>query len=538
MPTFERIFAFNTSQQRNLRNWLSSEIPAKTIPVAVAVHRPRDLDAVRTAIGALARRHEELRSRLVDTPDGDRAQAVVSPEDLAYPLEIAEAVDGVDPDALAARLLSAAKATPAEVDPTTGAFRCTVHQQGGRVIAVLLCISHIFTDGIGSQVLRRDLTALLHDGLPAAHPPPQAHEFGYEAVAETVRRNTGRWKELLADVPRSCTYSGVPRAEYESVQVATLALAPRQYEEITEAARRLRVSPYVLWVTAVSAFVQTVTGQHQQVFRSTYANRFTPEQFDAVTPLAQAVYLPIHGGPQDTLEDRAAHVMETTVRTYDWGLYDAVELQNWLNRPDARVNAVFQPAFEVNYEESYLLPPTGTGSDRGARPTRPIAGFPARSLWTTRIDPFAAKADLFVTVSGGPGPTVRLLANKPVSAERAAIPLLKDLLTVVRALCGSAHQRITDLPVPPFPSAARHAGGHVSGTAVDLPSTRALMLDLPGVEECQLDARPGTSGPLRVTAQVRTRTPVSPQELTEAARAHQPWFSGSVVPDEVVIADG
>ena len=124
---------------------------------------------------------------------------------------------------------------------------------------------------------------------------------------------------------------------------------------------------------------------------------------------------------------------------------------------------------------------------------------------------------------------MRLLANKPVSAERDAIPLLKDLLTVVRALCGSAHQRITDLPVAPFPSAARRAGGHVSGTAVDLPSTRALMLDLPGVEECRLDARLGTPGPLRVTAHVRTRTPSArrssprrPAPVSPGSPA--PWF--------------
>jgi hypothetical protein len=498
--TVERCLPFRPAQLRNLRNWAEDERADRAIAVVVVPARPVRPDAARAAVTELVRRHRALRSRLVEDADGNPRQQV-----LTAPAADLALVETEGPPA----------AAPERVDPAERALSGTLYVSSGRIVAVKLSLSHLFTDAFGAHAVVRELRTLLA-GEPLPPEPRQAGEVGADPAA--VRRDTERWKELLGAAPRSVTYSAVVREEYEKARRARLPLAPADDEQLAEAGRRLRVTRYVLWATAISALVSRVSGQHRQVFRSTYANRFTAEDFRVVDQLAQAVYVPIEGAAADSLRTRAERIATVSLRTYRRGHYDANELLGWLNAPERSRGAVFQPAFELNYV------PAAPADARGDTSPAPEVC----ELVDVRVDPWAAKADLAVAVSHVPGPVLQLVARRPVGREPGA--LTADCLAVLRMLATSPDTPIAELPVPPFPAVAVLHAGHRSGALVDLDMTRRLVLSVPGVESCELLPRGE-----RLTARVTGRDPVRAPDLLRVLRERQPWWSGSVVPDDLVV---
>lgn len=498
--TAERNFPFNPAQWRNLRNWTAVERADRTIAVVVAPPRPASPAAARAAVTELVRRHRALRSRIAEDAAGNPVQQVLAEPDLAL----------TETDTRPAY-------APERVDPAERALRATLYLSGGRVVLVKLSLSHLFTDAFGAHAVIRELRGLLAGEAPPAV-PRQAGETGADAAA--VRRDTERWKELLVSAPRSVTYAGMAREEYEKVRRLRVPLDPEDGARLTEAARRLRVTPYVLWATAISALVSRISGQHRQVFRSTYANRFTAEDFRVVDQLAQAVYVPIEGEAGDSLRTRAERIATVSLRTYRRGHYDANELLRWLNEPARSRGAVFQPTFELNYV------PAAPADAHGDAPAAPDGC----ELFDVRIDPRSAKANLAVAVSYVPGPLLQLFARQPVSEQREPGALAADCLAVLRVLCASPDTPVAELPVEPFPAVAGLHAGHRSGMLVDLAMTRRLVLSVPGVESCELLA----CGE-RLTARVTAAGPVREPDLLRALRDRQPWWSGSVVPDDLVL---
>ncbi|TDD61696.1 hypothetical protein E1263_06610 [Kribbella antibiotica] len=506
MPSIAGRIPLNTAQSRNLRNWSADERPWKTLPIVVALEPPMSVAAVRRAVGDLARRHEALRSRLARDAAGCLGQEVagVAVEMPCDTVELTEA---------------SAIWTPMSVPPEERAARCTLYLRDGQVAVVRLTVSHVFTDVLGAQFLARDLRRLLNGDLPPDMPPGQASTFARGLEDEQVRENTEHWQRLLADAPRSCTYSGVTRDEHETAQVATVPLADADAVRFTSACRNLRVTANMLWVAIVSIVVSRISGQHRQVFRSTYANRLSGAEFGAVAQLAQAVYVPINGTAEDTLRARVGQVADSLLSTYDKGIYDANGLLDWLNQSEVCRGAAFQPAFELNY-----VP--GLDTDVVQQPEE--FGIVESSV---RIDPPSAKADLVVLVVPAPSPVVQLSARRPVHCQRDAASLAEDCLRVVRMVCAEPDSLLVDVPIEPFRSTGQLLPGHHSGVAIDLNITRELVRSITGVESCRLEIE----GTRRLMAHVRTAEPIEAVDLFRALRERQPWWSGTVVPDDVVI---
>jgi hypothetical protein len=500
--TVEGNFPLNHAQMRNLRNWAEGERADRTIAVVVAPPRPASPDAARAAVTELVRRHRALRSRLAEDADGTPVQQVATATAIEADLAL------VVTDARPAH-------APERVDPAERALRGTLYLSGGRVVLVKLSLSHLFTDAFGAHAAIRELRRLLA-GEPLPAVPRQAGEVRADAAA--VRRDTGRWKELLGAAPRSVTYSGVAREEYEKVRLVRVPLTPDDDVRFAEAGRRLRITPYVLWATAISALVSRISGQRRQVFRSTYANRFAAEDFRVVDQLAQAVFVPIEGEAGDTLRTLAERIAVISLRTYRRGHYDANELLGWLNEPVRSHGAVFQPAFELNYV------PAAPAEARGEMPPAPEGC----KLVDVRIDPWSAKADLAVMVSRVSGPVLQLSAQRSVSDQREPGALAADCLAVLRVLCTSPDTPVAELPVEPLPAIAGLHAGHHSGTLVDLDNTRRMVLSVPGVESCELMP----SGE-RLTARITTNVPAP--DLLRVLRDRQPWWTGSVVPDDLSV---
>lgn len=506
-PSVERCLGLNTAQLRNLRNWNEAERPLRTMHVLVRPSRPTTSAEVRNAVRALVSRHEALRSRLAHNRDGELVQEVLAADHVDVPFTEVE-----PPPATPA---------PESVPPDERACQVTLHLNGGRVELVVVWVSHVFTDAFGLGALGRDLARLLA-GVPFPPGlPRQASQYADGPKEPRVLENTEFWKELLTNAPRSCTYSGVEREEYEKVETAHVPLSPAQDERIISACRALRMTRYALWATAVSVLVSRICGQHRQVVRSTYANRFLPADLRVIAQLAQAVFVPIEGTSTDTLRTRSDALARTALATVSRGIYDANALLDWLNEPRGGAAVMFQPTFELNYvpAPNDAMPPALPESDRV-------------EVTEARINPPSAKADLAITVSHLPGSVLRLSARRPVSRQRGARDLAADCLAVVELLCTNPEMPICEVPVDPLPATAGLLGGHHTGVAVDLAMTKRFVTSVPGIVACDVEARDGGT---RLHARVAVREPIRPAALRRELRDRQPWFSGTVVPDEILI---
>jgi hypothetical protein len=513
MSAVERRYCLNTAQLRNLHHWSEEDRLSMTSAVVVRLARGIPVHDALAAVHALLGRHEALRARLARDRGGDLIQEVLTPGGAAAEL----ATERID---LPAGTEAGSAAGP--VVPEQLAVRCALFLREERVCAVKLSLSHVFTDAFGVQAVTRDLTAILgHDPLDPDR-PPQAAGYARGPGDPLIRSSTQRWKDLLADAPRSCTYSAAPRAEYEQARDIWVPLTAEHVGpaagSVDNAARELRATPYIIWSAIISSFVQLATGQHRQVFRSTYANRAEPGDSHAVAQLAQAVYLPVNGGPDDTFRTRIAQISRMTFRTLRWGHYDAIGLLDWLNDPAIARGAMFQPAFELNYI------PLPRDEESSAEPIRLHA-----QDTQVRIDPPSAKADLAVTVIHKPNRAVRFSVRRPLGQQRAAEKVATDCLTVMAVLCGHPDQMIRDVPVRPFTEEL--LAGHRSGVAVAPAATRDLVRSFPGVESCTVEM----GGDGQLIARVSASRPLNADVMLAALSEKQPWIAGSVVPDRLVI---
>lgn len=519
MVVSDLTFIMNVAQQRNMRNWSPLERPSKTFSVSHTTTGYWDPCAVRHSVETLVRRHEGLRSQIAGTTaSGLVQQRVLSAEEAIKRLEWVTK-PAADRHAIAAVVRST---RARQVDPEACALAVTVWASDRGVQAVQLSVSHVFADGFAQQILWDELKALLA-GSELTDLPGQASGYADDALSKEVHENGRYWRKVLQDAPRACTYSAAERAESEMVDVAEIALSVDATRNIDSACDALRITPYVLWLTAMSSLVSRLVHVDYQVFRTTTANRYDEQDLSVVTQLATAVYSPIMGGPSDSLASRAEAIFDSTLASYDRGMFDVNQLLTELNSTDLRRGAIFQPAFEINYVDSNAV---GDPDDT----VREVL-----TAWREefRIDPPAGKADLALSVWRVPGLiSVRLLGRRPVHLRRSVSSLLLDLLEVVRLISTNPSMTVDLIPVAPLPGQSELWRRHHSGVAVDLHAERQLLLGIPGVQSCDLSIN-DDEGRLRAAVSVDEWIPAA--HLESACVDRQPWRSGTVVPDEIVI---
>jgi hypothetical protein len=120
-----------------------------------------------------------------------------------------------------------------------------------------------------------------------------------------------------------------------------------------------------------------------------------------------------------------------------------------------------------------------------------------------------------------------------VYLQREVGALAEELVEAITMLCAEPDSPVTAVPAAPFPAVEGLLTGHHSGVAIDPASTTALVTSVPGVRSCLLDLTASN----RLLARVSATTPMSAADLLRAVRHRQPWWSGSVVPDDLVIAE-
>ncbi|MER5276880.1 condensation domain-containing protein [Streptomyces sp. NPDC002809] len=516
------LLELNPSQLRNLRNWAAADLPHRALNLELRVRHEATAAEALEALGELIRAHEGLRSRLARDEAGRLVQEVLPPEAATSATRLAELVETAEH-----RDDAGDDWQPVPVPPGQGALKAVLFTRAAHVVAIKLTLSHVFVDALGAQVVARHLRQLLAGDVdPGFRAPRQAGAFARSPEDPVIMRNTEHWRKTLANAPRSCTYGAVRREKEELCQEAHEPLGPQEADGMEHACKELGISPHTAWVTAMSVVASRLSGSHRQVFKATFANRLWPADFRAVAQLAQPVFALIDGSEDDSVRERATKAARSLASAFQHGMYDANALLDWLNSETMFNGAAFQPAFEVNY-----LPALGHEEAGALR----LPETEEVHLATTGVDPHSGKPELVLVIRHLPEPHLWLTARRPVIAHRDAPTVLRHCLAVIRALRDRPDAALSDLPVPAFPESGGLLRGHRSQVAIDLGMTRSLVESAPGVDACELDPVRGADGTVRIRARVRTAGQREPARLLAWLRAEQPWFAGSVIPDDLVI---
>ncbi|CAE7222169.1 Aureobasidin A1 biosynthesis complex, partial [Pyrenophora teres f. teres] len=266
------------------RLWFLEELhPGLTwylMPLAVRIRGPLDLPALHSALLAVERRHETLRTTFA-TVDGASVQ-VVQPFQ-AKDLNIIDIVPGDEQGLTEA--VHQDHSTPFDLRTQPG-WRVTVYRVGEHDHVLSIVMHHIISDGWSLDVLMRELAGFYsasvrgHDPLSQVQPlPVQYRDFSLwqrqQAQADEHQKQLSYWveqlqtsrpAELLCDKPRPAALSG--QAGVQSIEIA----GPL-YAKLQSFCQLHGVTQFVVLLAAFRTAHFRLTGQDDATIGTVNANR-------------------------------------------------------------------------------------------------------------------------------------------------------------------------------------------------------------------------------------------------------------------------
>ncbi|MCF2526702.1 condensation domain-containing protein [Yinghuangia soli] len=259
-----------------------------TIPFAFRVTGALDTGVLREAVALLARRHEALRTRVVDTEQGPRAIADAEPQEMVT-------IAAGDPDELLEAQFSRSFAAATEHP-----LRVLVVPAGDGEWVVGIHLHHLSGDAWTLGVLMRDLGHFY--GELAAGRSPEAEDgrlqqidfaaWERDAVAQNVfTEEIAYWKEQLAGsagMPldaHSPSYSGICQPSVVGYLRVPLT------DDLAAFCARERVTPYPVVFAAMAAVLCGETGRTDLSVTSAMDNRMYPGVEETAGYFANTVFL-------------------------------------------------------------------------------------------------------------------------------------------------------------------------------------------------------------------------------------------------------
>jgi amino acid adenylation domain-containing protein len=283
---------------------------ARVAPASVAYNIPLRLDLhgrltaadVRAALAELVRRHDALRTRFLDGPDGVRQEVLpgatvdlVESDAAAHPDDDTVMASFVRPfDLGRAPLL---RALLVRVDDTRHRLYLDVH--------------HIVFDGVSLGIVAGELTELLGGGVL---PEPKwgyadASRWFADHVADgTFAADERYWLGVLADPPRLDLPTDHPRppVRAETGAVERLPLTPERTAALDRIAARECTTPFVALLTAYTAALMRLSGRYDVVVGSPMSGRVHPDVEPVVGMFVTTAALRLSAGEPATLADLLA----------------------------------------------------------------------------------------------------------------------------------------------------------------------------------------------------------------------------------------
>ncbi|KAL7780677.1 hypothetical protein CFE70_010702 [Pyrenophora teres f. teres 0-1] len=308
------------------RLWFLEELhPGLTwylMPLAVRIRGPLDLPALHSALLAVERRHETLRTTFA-TVDGASVQ-VVQPFQ-AKDLNIIDIVPG-DEQGLA-EAVQQEQGTVFNLRTQPG-WRVTVYRVGEHDHVLSIVMHHIISDGWSVDVLMRELAGFYsasvrgHDPLSQVQPlPVQYRDFSLwqrqQAQADEHQKQLSYWveqlqtsrpAELLCDKPRPAALSG--QAGVQSIEIA----GPL-YVKLQSFCQLHGVTQFVVLLAAFRTAHFRLTGQDDATIGTVNANRDRWEIKDMIGFFVNLQCLRITAG-HGSFEELVQQVHEVTIASH------------------------------------------------------------------------------------------------------------------------------------------------------------------------------------------------------------------------------
>ncbi len=253
---------------------------------------PLDLAALRSALRALARRHEPLRTRFPASAGVPVVQVDPTPGEILGLVDLGSD-RGADADAVIARELEALRELPFDLE-NGPLLRARLVRLGDDDHALLLSYHHILIDGWSGAILRRDLCALYDASVrdEASELPELAIAYTDYAAWQRERLSGNRlaalvehWRVALQGAPASLplpTDRARPALLSHAGGAAPVELSPELSARLDALAAREGVTSFVALLGAFQAFLARISGETDVVVGTPFANRERREVQDLI----------------------------------------------------------------------------------------------------------------------------------------------------------------------------------------------------------------------------------------------------------------
>lgn len=256
-------------------------------PVVWDIRQECTVQDVWRALGAVAERHESLRTNYVFEADGSPRQ-FIGAQDAS---EVLGRVEQAVADISELPALTASKYQEV-LDIYHGIpWRAVVITSDGTPTKVLLVLHHMAVDGAGSLIMQDDFHALLAG---QTLPPPAGQPIGLAldqqgAGSFRLRAAERYWRRTLEAAPRVPAGDvGSATANTANATMLGASLHTGVPLEVAHAgAERLDVSAATVVLAAYYDALRTVLGRRALLLMAISANRFDPSMAGVVTSLTQ-----------------------------------------------------------------------------------------------------------------------------------------------------------------------------------------------------------------------------------------------------------
>ncbi|WP_234537015.1 condensation domain-containing protein [Streptomyces shenzhenensis] len=455
------------------RMWFHHQLDPTTtlynLPGASRYRGPLDVEKFRLAWEDLARRHEVLRSNLVEA-DG-RPELVIRPElgDFFTYLD----VSGEDaPDAAAGAVVTAAMRRVFDIagEPLV---RVTVVRLGDDDHIVCWCMHHAVNDGWAPEIQTQDLlefyTARLENRAPNREPLPVQYadyaRWQRELVADSrLDGELGYWRERLSDPPALELPTDRPRPGRMDFAGAThgFTIPGALVQRLREVGAQETATLFMVLLTALTVLLARWSGQRDIVVGTSTIGRNRPELWGLLGFFNNTIAL-----RSDLSGDPGFRELLRQVRGVVLGALDHQEVpfDRVVREVVADRDPSRNPLFDVMYVHQTLPPAAAFGEivTGPAHDPEVIPHFPGLPPGTAKFDismvvgELADEDDLVVMMEYA----TRLFDADTISAMSEAF------LDLLHAVADNGDTLYSDLPGGPPP---------VTGPVADRPVVSCLEL--------------------------------------------------------------
>jgi amino acid adenylation domain-containing protein len=296
------------------------------VPLTLSLSGSLDGRALQAALDEVVRRHEALRTVFTEV-DGGPVQRVLEPAPFALEREDLRALDPAAREAAAAARLTRGARAP--FDLARGPLaRGLLLRLADQEHVLLLVLHHAVTDGWSTGVLLREMEALygaFARGEPSPLAPLPVQYADYAAWqhgwlrGQALERQLAWWTERLRGAPDALELpADRPRPAVRSYRggVHRFALSAEVREEVTELARRLGATPFMVLLAAWKALLARYAGETDVVVGTPVAGRRVPELEALIGFFVNTLALRTDLGGDPTFEELVLRVRETTLGAF------------------------------------------------------------------------------------------------------------------------------------------------------------------------------------------------------------------------------